>query len=310
MLHSFRLGGLHIWRELVQAAAGDRETVVELGAAAGEMWAIVDQYSQVIGDSYREAVAEQSRADAAGRRAMLQALLDGRLGDGSGVWECAETLSLPRLGRIVVVAAETTQPGREALPGVEEKLHRRGVRLAWLTRFDHQIGVVALTPRFGIDALCAELNELSTGRIGISEAFETLQHTTDALRQAKLACAAATPGSRELVRYEQAPLAVFVANAPEAAVALARAVLGPVLELPPESRDPLVDTLHTWFLAGGSAPEAARMLFCHENTVRYRLRRVAELTGRTLSDPRTLAELHMGLEALRITEVAAPSAER
>lgn len=302
VLHSFRVGGLYIWRELVDAAEGNQETVVELGAAASEMWAIVDEFSQVIGDAYRETVAEQSRADASVRRALLEALLDGRLGDGSGLWECAETLGLPRHGSFVVVA-ETAQAGREALPGVEAKLHRRDVRFAWLTRFGHQLGVVTLTPRFGIDTLCAELLELSTGRIGVSDTFDTLQHTTDGLRHAKLACAAATPRTRELVRYEQAPLAVFVANAPEAALTLARTVLGPVLDLPPESRGPLFDALRAWFAAGGSAPDAAQALFCHPNTIRYRLRRITALTGWQLSDPRMLAELHVALEAVRITEV-------
>jgi hypothetical protein len=303
VLHSFRIGGLYIWRELVDAAEGNQETVVELGAAASEMWAIVDEFSQVIGDAYRETIAEQSRADASVRRALLEALLDGRLGDGSALWECAETLGLPPHGSFVVVAAETAQAGREALPGVEAKLRRRDVRFAWLTRFGHQLGVVTLTPRFGIDALCAELLELSTGRIGVSDTFDTLQHTTDALRHAKLACAAATPRTRDLVRYEQAPLAVFVANAPEAALTLARTVLGPVLDLPSESRDPLLDALRAWFAAGGSAADAAETLFCHPNTIRYRLRRITALTGRQLSDPGMLAELHVALEAVRITEV-------
>ena len=34
--------------------------------------------------------------------------------------------------------------------------------------------------------------------------------------------------------------------------------------------------------AGGSATAAGQALFCHPNTVRYRLRRVEELTGRSV----------------------------
>ncbi|GAA2051899.1 hypothetical protein GCM10009839_68920 [Catenulispora yoronensis] len=34
----------------------------------------------------------------------------------------------------------------------------------------------------------------------------------------------------------------------------------------------------------------------HPNTVRYRLRRLEERTGRTLSDPRRLAELSLAYE--------------
>ena len=48
----------------------------------------------------------------------------------------------------------------------------------------------------------------------------------------------------------------------------------------------LVDTLATYLEQGSSLEATARMLFVHPNTVRYRLRRVTELTGFTPSDGR------------------------
>lgn len=45
------------------------------------------------------------------------------------------------------------------------------------------------------------------------------------------------------------------------------------------SASPLVETLDAYLGHGGSLEPAARALFVHPNTVRYRLRRVAELTG-------------------------------
>lgn len=44
-------------------------------------------------------------------------------------------------------------------------------------------------------------------------------------------------------------------------------------------RGALVDTLSAWFEAGHSTEAAARALFVHPNTVRYRLRQVADATG-------------------------------
>jgi DNA-binding PucR family transcriptional regulator len=41
----------------------------------------------------------------------------------------------------------------------------------------------------------------------------------------------------------------------------------------------LIDTVMTYLEQGFSLEAAARMLFVHPNTVRYRLRRVSELTG-------------------------------
>ncbi len=48
----------------------------------------------------------------------------------------------------------------------------------------------------------------------------------------------------------------------------------------------LLDTLTTYLEQGSSLEATARMLFVHPNTVRYRLRRVTELTGYTPSDGR------------------------
>jgi len=45
----------------------------------------------------------------------------------------------------------------------------------------------------------------------------------------------------------------------------------------------LLETLTTYLEQGSSLEAAARMLFVHPNTVRYRLRRVTELTGYTPS---------------------------
>ena len=45
----------------------------------------------------------------------------------------------------------------------------------------------------------------------------------------------------------------------------------------------LLDTLMTYLEQGSSLEATARLLFVHPNTVRYRLRRVAELTDYTPS---------------------------
>ena len=46
----------------------------------------------------------------------------------------------------------------------------------------------------------------------------------------------------------------------------------------------LLETLDAFFAAGGVLESAARALFVHPNTVRYRLRRVAEVTGLVAAD--------------------------
>jgi len=57
----------------------------------------------------------------------------------------------------------------------------------------------------------------------------------------------------------------------------------------------LLDTVTAYAESGGTLEGTARTLFVHPNTVRYRLRRVAEVCGRTPTDPRDLLTLQIAL---------------
>ncbi|RAY10985.1 PucR family transcriptional regulator [Actinomadura craniellae] len=58
---------------------------------------------------------------------------------------------------------------------------------------------------------------------------------------------------------------------------------------------PLLDTLTTYLEQGSSLEATARLLFVHPNTVRYRLRRVAELTDLPPTDGRSAFTLRIAL---------------
>lgn len=62
-----------------------------------------------------------------------------------------------------------------------------------------------------------------------------------------------------------------------------------------QARGALVETLTAWFEGGSSIEGAARTLFVHPNTVRYRLRQVAELTGFTPTEARDAFALRIAL---------------
>jgi DNA-binding PucR family transcriptional regulator len=134
----------------------------------------------------------------------------------------------------------------------------------------------------------------------VSERFSSLATAPRALRQARVACLAAAPDSKVVLRYEDEPVAIMLASAPEAGSAFAQSVLGPVLAQPAADRELLLGTLRSWFAQGASTSAAAEQLFVHRNTVRYRLRRVEELTGRSLADPAVIGQFHFAMEAIRI----------
>ncbi|MDQ3758309.1 MAG: helix-turn-helix domain-containing protein [Actinomycetota bacterium] len=67
--------------------------------------------------------------------------------------------------------------------------------------------------------------------------------------------------------------------------AFLRRVLGPVLKLSPDPREKLLGALRAVARSNGGLGEAGASLFVHAKTVRYRLRRVEELTGLDVTRP-------------------------
>ena len=70
------------------------------------------------------------------------------------------------------------------------------------------------------------------------------------------------------------------------------------------SPTPLLPTLERFLSRGRSLEGTARELFVHVNTVRYRLRRVTELTGLDPSEPRDALTLQLGIMLGRLDESA------
>ncbi|MGY0056546.1 PucR family transcriptional regulator [Streptomyces sp. LZ34] len=81
--------------------------------------------------------------------------------------------------------------------------------------------------------------------------------------------------------------------------ALASRWLKPLAGLTPRQSERLQMTLLAW-LEGGGAPEAAKALKVHPQTVRYRLRQIEKLFGPGLRDPRIRFELEMALRGRRL----------
>ncbi len=62
----------------------------------------------------------------------------------------------------------------------------------------------------------------------------------------------------------------------------------------------LLETIETYLECGGVLENCARQLFVHPNTVRYRLRKAAELTGHNAGDPRDALVLRTALTVGRL----------
>jgi PucR family transcriptional regulator, purine catabolism regulatory protein len=74
-------------------------------------------------------------------------------------------------------------------------------------------------------------------------------------------------------------------------------VLGPLEDASGEYGDELLRSLAAFIEQNGQWEKAARELYCHRHTLRYRIRRVEELTGRDLSSARDRIEFWLALRA-------------
>jgi DNA-binding PucR family transcriptional regulator len=74
-------------------------------------------------------------------------------------------------------------------------------------------------------------------------------------------------------------------------------VLGPLEDGSGDYGDELIRSLEAFIEQNGQWERAARELYCHRHTLRYRIRRVEELTGRDLSNARDRIEFWLALRA-------------
>ncbi|HSK53746.1 MAG TPA: helix-turn-helix domain-containing protein [Jiangellales bacterium] len=125
------------------------------------------------------------------------------------------------------------------------------------------------------------------------------------LLAAAVSARAAVAGLRSVSGWPGAPRPVAAdALLPERALAgdgHARRALVADVYIPLASAGPVVlETLATFLEEGSSVEATARMLFVHPNTVRYRLRRAAEITALTPADPRDAYTLRLALTLGRL----------
>jgi DNA-binding PucR family transcriptional regulator len=125
------------------------------------------------------------------------------------------------------------------------------------------------------------------------------------LAAAAASARSAVAGLRAAVAWPDAPRPVAAdALLPERALAgdghARRALVADLYEPIADTGPVLIDTLAAYLESGSSIEAAARLLFVHPNTVRYRLRRVVDLSGLTPTDPRDAYTLRLALTLGRL----------
>ena len=177
------------------------------------------------------------------------------------------------LSDLVAVADRATREGSNTCP-----------RLLIVARGDVLIAVASGGGDFSPAAtwLMRHWTELNCGR---SDAFD-IAHLPGAIDDACFALEVAhVAGSGEVVAFDDLSSRNFLVNCfrPRAVRSITMDVLGPIFNEGERGIDYL-RTLHTYFLNNRRLDKTAEALHLHVNSLRYRMTRIEELTGRSLRD--------------------------
>jgi DNA-binding PucR family transcriptional regulator len=107
---------------------------------------------------------------------------------------------------------------------------------------------------------------------------------------------------RPVLARELLPERALMGDA-SAIVALHTDVMGPLADAGPT----LVETLDAFLDSGGAIEACARKLFVHPNTVRYRLKRITDFTGRDPTQPRDAYVLRVAATVGQLNYPTSPS---
>ncbi|MFG1923287.1 PucR family transcriptional regulator [Cryptosporangium sp. NPDC048952] len=299
-----------LWRELPAVArSSDPEKV---RAAAEAVLRVLDDAVGILVDGHQSQRREMIRREETLRAAFVDDLLRGDA-DVSALVERAAPFGID-LGKAHAVALIAPCEADHSLDNAAIALERVVVE-----RFGDREVLVAAKDGRVIAVVPATTSDFDTGsalhqglerrrvpgrwRIATGRAFtgaygvaRSYEEARDALEYAdRLNLNSDVINARDLLVYR------VLGRDQAAIVDLVRDVLEPLTHARGGAEVPL-ETLHQYFAAGGVAMEAARRLHVSVRTVTYRLTRIAQLTGFSVSDPDQRFILHTAVLGARLLE--------
>ena len=275
--------------EMVRVIIDVVETQVDELAAPGgeaELREAVLRYTREIAFGAAQVYARTAEArgawDARLEALVVDSLVRGEVDEGLQSWASALNWSSAPV-TVMAGAAEADEP--EGLIIDELRIVARRARLDLLAGVHgHRLVVVLGGSDDPLAAARQFAPRFGPGPVVVGPAVADLQLAAGS-------AAAALAGLRAAHAWPDAPRPVLAADLlPERALdgdEMARAeLIESVYEPLLRGGSALMDTVMTYLELGNSLEATARLLFVHPNTVRYRLRRVSELTGVVPGDGR------------------------
>lgn len=297
VLNAYTIGTRVLWEALLtqQTALGVEDHV--LVEAGRRVWSNLDVQNSVMSAAYRKEAALLQRRDLQLQGRLLDGLVEGRGGDPMFAAEVQDVLGVGTDDPVACVVAAFDGLRDSPLRNPDDCLDAVNASSFWQVRGDLHFGLVQLTGT-SVAEVVAVLRTCTSGRVGVAEspdglagfstAFQLASHTVDTIAR----------GTVDVAVVDDRLPQVLLAASPSASALLVRHTLGPVLALPRHQADVLIDTLRALLAHSGSPTHAAESLYCHRNTVIYRMRQIQTLTGRSIADPDDRLLLTLALLAL------------
>ncbi|GAB2515525.1 PucR family transcriptional regulator [Nocardiopsis aegyptia] len=282
--------------------------VEELAAPGGaqQLREAVLRYTREVAFSSAKVYARAAEArgawDARLEALIVDALLHGDREEGLQTWGSALGWSHTP---VIAVAGDAGEEGTKVLDDIRAAARRLGHDVLAGRQGRRVVVVVGVGDRYAADDLPVAAAEPLSGLFGPGPVV--VGPAVPDLRAAGASARAAVNGLRAAVAWPDAPRPVLADDLlPERALrgdTDARRQLVEEVYVPLQGAgSPLLDTLSVYLEHASSLEATARMLFVHPNTVRYRLSRIAELTGRIPSDGRGSFVLRVAVALGRLAE--------
>ena len=286
LLQAFRVGHRTLWQAIVDEAAtspAGREAAIRLAWDAMEY---IDLASTHVAEAYLRESGQLAELIQRRRRDLLENLLAGRLPDDAET----ETLGLG-LERdadlLVAVASLQDSPGADdrALAEAANSIAASiGSRALVVVRQDEVAAVLPLSGKspetigiaLDVARVSAEREHAIRMQIGVSGVCRGLAEVAQRYLEAHQALRRSGPDRPIVSLSELSPFEHLVASADRSTRASIALEAAPLLE---SSHAALMETLRAYLDSDLDVARTAETLYVHPNTVRYRLRRISDLTG-------------------------------
>lgn len=300
LLNAYNLGARILWEALVNRVGADPTVEVDdqvLLLAARTVWGTLDVQNTVIIDAYHRESARMQRQDLQREQRVLDGLIEGRGADPVFADEARAALGIgPDDAIACVVVVHDGTDLNDRLGPVDDRMDRLGITARWHVRSGVYYGLLSgdLPDEQGLVEL---FTPHPPGRTGIAASPEGVAGFATAFQLAQRAAETVPRSESRVVAVADRLPEVLLVGSPQVAPRLLAETLGPILAQPRAQAETLLDTLAALLEHDGSPTHAAVDLYCHRNTVIYRMKQIEQLTGRTLTDPRDKMLLGLALMA-------------